>query len=111
MTRPPAAAPAGQPPPPGGPAQPGRAADRAARIQLTPAVSLLLTGAGVAALHSAGCALVLGAGGDLAGVITPADFARAVQFGRLRPPGSGPEPGARAGSAAGGGTSAGTAPG
>ena len=38
-----------------------------------------------AALHTAGHALVLGANGELAGVITPADFARAAQFGALRP--------------------------
>ena len=38
-----------------------------------------------AALHTAGHALVLGADGELAGVITPADFARAAQFGALRP--------------------------
>jgi Zn-dependent protease len=37
-----------------------------------------------AALHTAGHALVLDAGGELAGLITPADFARAAQFGALR---------------------------
>jgi Zn-dependent protease len=37
-----------------------------------------------AALHTAGHALVLGTDGELAGVITPADFARAAQFGALR---------------------------
>ena len=38
-----------------------------------------------AALHTAGHALVLGTDGELAGVITPADFARAAQSGALRP--------------------------
>jgi Zn-dependent protease len=38
-----------------------------------------------AALHTAGHALVLGADGELAGLITPADFVRAAQFGALRP--------------------------
>jgi Zn-dependent protease len=37
-----------------------------------------------AALHTAGHALVLDADGELAGLITPADFARAAQFGALR---------------------------
>ena len=38
-----------------------------------------------ALLLGIGMALVLGADGDLAGVITPADFARAAQFGAFRP--------------------------
>ena len=37
-----------------------------------------------AALHTAGYALVLGPSGELAGLLTPADFARAAQFGGLR---------------------------
>ena len=37
-----------------------------------------------AALHTAGYALVLGPSGELAGLLTPADFARAAQFGVLR---------------------------
>ena len=37
-----------------------------------------------AALHTAGHALVLGPSGELAGLLTPADFARAAQFGALR---------------------------
>jgi hypothetical protein len=37
-----------------------------------------------AALHTAGYALVLGPSGELAGLLTPADFARATQFGVLR---------------------------
>ena len=40
--------------------------------------------AGPAALHTAGYALVLGPSGELAGLLTPADFARAAQFGVLR---------------------------
>lgn len=42
-----------------------------------------------AALHTAGHAVVLGPGGELEGVLTPADFARAVQFSAR----SGPLPG------------------
>jgi len=47
-----------------------------------------------AALHTAGHALVLGPSGELAGLLTPADFARAAQFGALRPAtvGAGPGP-------------------
>ncbi len=45
-----------------------------------------------AALHTAGHALVLGPGGELAGLITPADFARAAQFGPLRSPVAGRRP-------------------
>jgi Zn-dependent protease/CBS domain-containing protein len=37
-----------------------------------------------AVLHTAGYALVLGPSGELAGLLTPADFARAAQFGVLR---------------------------
>ena len=37
-----------------------------------------------AALHTAGHAVVLGPSGELAGLLTPADFARAAQFGALR---------------------------
>lgn len=37
-----------------------------------------------AAVHTAGHALVLGPDGELAGVVTPADLARAAQFGALR---------------------------
>jgi Zn-dependent protease len=37
-----------------------------------------------AALHTAGYALVLGPSGELAGLLTPADFARATQFGVLQ---------------------------
>jgi Zn-dependent protease/CBS domain-containing protein len=37
-----------------------------------------------AALHTTGHALVLGPSGELAGLLTPADFARAAQFGALR---------------------------
>ena len=62
-----------------------------------------------AALHTAGHAVVLGPGGALAGVITPADFARAAQFGPHRSPAAG-RPAGRPG--AGGGTaSAGPQPG
>jgi Zn-dependent protease len=38
----------------------------------------------LAALHSTAHALVLGPSGELAGLLTPADFARAVQFSALR---------------------------
>ena len=62
-----------------------------------------------AALHTAGHALVLGPGGELAGVITPADFARAAQFGPLRSPAAG-RPAGGAG-AEGGTASAGPQPG
>jgi Zn-dependent protease len=37
-----------------------------------------------AALHTTAHALVLGPSGELAGLLTPADFARAAQFGALR---------------------------
>jgi hypothetical protein len=37
-----------------------------------------------AALYTTGHALVLGPSGELAGLLTPADFAQAVQFGALR---------------------------
>ncbi len=48
-----------------------------------------------AALHTAGHALVLGPSGELAGLLTPADFARAAQFGALRPAIAGAGPGPR----------------
>ena len=48
-----------------------------------------------AALHTAGHALVLGPSGELAGLLTPADFARAAQFGALRPATAGAGPGPR----------------
>ena len=47
------------------------------------------------ALHTAGHALVLGPSGELAGLLTPADFARAAQFGTLRPTTAGADPGPR----------------
>ena len=43
-----------------------------------------------AALHTAGHVLVLGPDGELAGLLTPADFARAAQLGALRRPPPGP---------------------
>jgi Zn-dependent protease len=46
-----------------------------------------------AALHTAGHALVLGPSGELAGLLTPADFARAAQFGALRSASAGAGPG------------------
>ena len=46
-----------------------------------------------AALHTAGHALVLGPSGELAGLLTPADFARAAQFGALRSATAGAGPG------------------
>ncbi len=51
--------------------------------------------AGPAAMYTAGHVLVLGADGELAGVLTPADFTRAAQLGARRsaPPGRGGEPG------------------
>ena len=48
-----------------------------------------------AALHTAGHALVLGPSGELAGLLTPADFARAARFGTLRPATAGAGPGPR----------------
>ncbi len=51
--------------------------DLVARLSVRPAVP--------AALHTAGHALVLDADGGLAGVLTPADFARASQLGALHP--------------------------
>ncbi len=48
-----------------------------------------------AALHTAGHALVLGPSGELAGLLTPADFARAAQFGALRSATAGASPGPR----------------
>jgi Zn-dependent protease len=45
---------------------------------------LSMAPASPAALHTAGHALVLGPSGELAGLLTPADFARAAQFGALR---------------------------
>ena len=48
-----------------------------------------------AALHTAGHALVLGPSGELAGLLTPADFARAAQFGALRSATAGAGPGPR----------------
>jgi Zn-dependent protease/CBS domain-containing protein len=50
--------------------------DLRARLSMAPASP--------AALHTAGHALVLGPSGELAGLLTPADFARAAQFGALR---------------------------
>jgi Zn-dependent protease len=51
--------------------------------------------AGPAAMYTAGHVLVLGADGELAGVLTPADFTRAALLGahRSAPPGRGGEPG------------------
>jgi Zn-dependent protease len=51
--------------------------------------------AGPAAMYTAGHVLVLGADGELAGVLTPADFTRAALLGARRsaPPGRGGEPG------------------
>jgi len=51
--------------------------------------------AGPAAMYTTGHVLVLGADGELAGVLTPADFTRAAQLGarRAAPPGRGGEPG------------------
>lgn len=43
-----------------------------------------------AAIHTAGHALVLGEDGTALGVLTPADFARASQFGALHPASPGP---------------------
>jgi Zn-dependent protease len=48
-----------------------------------------------AALHTAGYALVLGPSGELAGLLTPADFARAAQIGGLRFTTAGAGPGPR----------------
>ena len=47
-----------------------------------------------AALRTAGYALVLGPSGELAGLLTPADFARAAHVGGLRftTAGAGPGP-------------------
>jgi Zn-dependent protease len=58
-----------------------------ARLSVRPAVP--------AARYTAGHVLVLGADGELAGVLTPADFTRAAQPGARRsaPPGRGGEPG------------------
>ena len=47
------------------------------------------------AMHTAGHALVLGPSGELAGLLTPADFARAAQFGALRTATAGAGPGPR----------------
>jgi Zn-dependent protease len=47
------------------------------------------------ALHTAGYALVLGPSGELAGLLTPADFARAAQVGGLRFTTAGAGPGSR----------------
>jgi hypothetical protein len=49
--------------------------DLIARLPVRPGVP--------AALHTAGHALVLDADGAVAGVLTPADFARAAQLGAL----------------------------
>ena len=48
-----------------------------------------------AAMYTAGHVLVLGADGELAGLLTPADFTQAARFGARRPgpPGPGGEPG------------------
>ena len=48
-----------------------------------------------AALHTAGYVLVLGPSGELAGLLTPADFARAAQLGALRSATAGAGPGPR----------------
>jgi Zn-dependent protease len=48
-----------------------------------------------ATLHTAGYALVLGPSGELAGLLTPADFARAGQLGGLRFSTAGAGPGPR----------------
>ena len=49
--------------------------------------------AGPSALYTAGHVLVLGADGELAGVLTPADFTRAARYGTRRPaPGAPPVP-------------------
>jgi len=48
-----------------------------------------------AALHTDGHALVLGPSGELAGLLTPDDFAGAAQFGTLRPATAGAGPGPR----------------
>ncbi len=48
-----------------------------------------------AALHTAGHTLVLGPSGELAGLLTPADFDRAAQFGALRLATAGAGPGPR----------------
>jgi Zn-dependent protease len=45
--------------------------------------------------HTAGHALVLGPSGELAGLLTPPDFARAAQFGALRSSTAGAGPGPR----------------
>lgn len=45
--------------------------------------------------HTAGHALVLGPSGELSGLVTPADFARAAQFGARRPATAGTGPGSR----------------
>ena len=47
------------------------------------------------ALHTTGHALVLGPSGELAGLLTPADFVRATQFGALRASTAGAGPGPR----------------
>ncbi len=48
-----------------------------------------------AALHTTGHALVLGPSGELAGLLTPADFARAAHLGALRSATAGAGPGPR----------------
>ncbi len=64
--------------------------------QLTDLRARLSVGpASPAALHTTGHALVLGPSGELAGLLTPADFARAAQFGALRSATSGAGPGPR----------------
>jgi Zn-dependent protease len=66
--------------------------DLRARLARGPEQSRLGT---PAALHTAGHALVLGPSGELAGLLTPADFVRAAQFGTLRPATAGAGPGPR----------------
>jgi len=61
--------------------------DLRARLRVRPASP--------AALHTAGYALVLGPSGELAGLLTPADFARAAQIGGLRLTTAGAGPGPR----------------
>jgi len=61
--------------------------DLRARLSVSPASP--------AALHTAGHALVLGPSGELAGLLTPADFARGAQFGALRSATAGAGPGPR----------------
>lgn len=56
---------------------------------------LAIRPASPAALHTAGYALVMGPSGELAGLLTPADFTRAAQIGGLRFTTAGAGPGPR----------------